>query len=175
MTWAGSMRRCASRVAMRRISCVDQPMRAGSASVSLAAGFLGWLAVRMMADRCQHGEGQHHQRDMTMPTVPGAGFIVVEAKLVLAGLETVLDAPTLPFHRHQRLDAGASRAPGGEVGALAIADSAPDQQAAGPQSALPAVVFAGIEIGQFQIRPVIQPRPFRSFSGGETLPGRGIE
>src|SRR3954451_17412627 len=74
----------------------------------------------MMADRCQHGERQHHQRDMTVPAVPGASFIMVEPKLVLAGLETVLDAPALPFDRHQRLDAGASRAPGGEGGARAI-------------------------------------------------------
>src|SRR3954451_13383107 len=109
----------------------------------------------MAADRCQHGERQHHQRDVTMPAVPGAGFIMIKAEFVLAGLETVLDAPALPFHRHQRLDAGASRAPGGEVGTLAISQVAPDQQAAGPQSTLPAVVFAGIEIGQFQIRPVI--------------------
>jgi hypothetical protein len=100
-----------------------------------------------------------------MPAVPGAGFIVVEAKLVLAGLETALDAPALSFHRHQRLDAGAGRAPGGEVGALAISEVAPDQQAAGPQPALPAVAVAGVEIGQFEIRPVIQPRSFGSVSG----------
>src|SRR3954451_13135836 len=109
----------------------------------------------MMAGRCQHGERQHHQRNMTVPAVPGAGFIVVEPKFVLAGLETVFDVPALPFHRDQRLNAGASRAPGGEVGAFAISQIAPDQQAAGPQSTLPAVVFAGIKIGQFQIRPVI--------------------
>src|SRR3954447_22876300 len=146
MTWAGSMRRCASRVAMRRISCVDQSMRAGCASVSLTAGVLGRLVVRMMADRCQHGERQHHQRDMT---VPGASFIMIKAQFVLAGLETVFDVPALPFHRDQRLDAGASRAPGGEVGARAISEVTPDQQAAGPQSTLPAVVVAGLEIGQF--------------------------
>src|SRR3954447_19035639 len=85
----------------------------------------------MMADRCQHGERQHHQRDMT---VPGASFIMIKAQFVLAGLETVFDVPALPFHRDQRLDAGASRAPGGEVGARAISEVTPDQQAAGPQS-----------------------------------------
>src|SRR3954462_6438372 len=111
--------------------------------------------VRMMADRCQHRERQHHQRDMTVPAVPGAGFIMVEPKLVLAGLETVLDAPTLPFDRDQRLDAGASRAPGGEGGARAISEVTPDQQAAGPPPALLAIVVAGLEIGQFQIRPII--------------------
>jgi hypothetical protein len=83
---------------------------------------------------------------------------MIKAQFVLAGLETVFDIPALSFHRHQRLDAGASRAPGGEVGAFAISQIAPDQQAAGPQPALPVIVVAGIKIGQFQIRPVIQPR-----------------
>jgi hypothetical protein len=109
----------------------------------------------MIADRCQHGERQHHQRDMTVPAVPGPGFVMIKAQFVLAGLETVFDVPALPFHRDQRLDAGASRAPGGEVGALAISQTASDQQSAGPQSALRAVVFAGIEIGQFQIPLVL--------------------
>ena len=129
----------------------------------------------MMADRCQHGERQHHQRDMAVPAVPGARFIMIKAQFVLAGLETVFDVPALPFHRHQRLNTGASGAPGGEVGALAISEVAPDQQAPGPQPALRAVVFAGIEVGQFQIRPVIQPWPLDTLPGRETLPGRGIE
>ena len=136
---------------------------------------MGRLVVRMIADRCQHGERQHHQRDVTVPAVPGASFIMIKAQFVLAGLETVFAVPALPVHRDQRLDAGASRAPGGEVGALAISQIAPDQQAAGPQSTLLAVVFAGIKIGQFQIRPVIQPWPLGSFSGGQALPSGGIE
>src|SRR3978361_1235993 len=91
---------------------------------------------------------------MTMPAMPGPGFIVVEAKLVLAGLETVFNGPALPFHPHQCLNAGASRAPSGEVGARAISQVAPDQQPARPHPALLAVVVAGIEISQFQIAPV---------------------
>src|SRR3954454_11351059 len=109
----------------------------------------------MMADRCQHGERQHHQRNMTVPAVPGAGFMMIKAQFVLAGLETVLNVPSLSFHRHQRLDAGASRAPSGEVGAFTISQIAPDQQAAGPQSTLPAAVVAGIEISQVQIALVL--------------------
>src|ERR1700758_5594118 len=126
----------------------------------------------MIADRCQHGERQHHQRDMTGPAVPGPGFVMIKAQFVLAGLETVFDVPALPFHRDQRLDAGASRAPGGEVGALAISQTASDQQAAGPQSALRAVVFAGIEIGQSQISPIIDPWPLDTLTGREALPSR---
>ena len=86
-----------------------------------------------------------------MPAVPGPGFVMVKAQFVLAGLEAVLDVPALPFYRHQRLNAGASGAPGGEVGALAISQVASDQQAASPQSALRAVGLADLEIGQFQM------------------------
>src|SRR3978361_1520326 len=110
-----------------------------------------------------------------MPAMPGAGFIVVEPKLVLTGFETVLNRPTLAFHRHQRLNAGASRTPSGEVGTFAVSQIAPDQQPAGPQPALLVVVFAGLEVGQFQIGPVIQSRPLDTLTGREALPGRGIK
>ena len=72
------MRRCAKRVATRRISWIDQRMRAGSresAGVSFAR-----RAACLPGGGCgHHGESEHHQRDMTVPTVPGAGFTVVKA------------------------------------------------------------------------------------------------
>lgn len=79
--------------------------------------------------------------------MPGAGLIVVKPEFALGSLEAVLHRPAMTFHRNQGLDRGTGRAPSGEVGALAIADSAPDQQAAGPQPALLAAVFANIKIG----------------------------
>lgn len=97
---------------------------------------------------------------------------MIKAQFVLAGLETVFDVPTLPFDRDQRLNAGASRAPGGEVGALAISQVAPDQQAAGPQPALPAVVFAGIKIGQFQIPLVLHSIRLRRTEPLQASPNR---
>jgi hypothetical protein len=30
-----------------------------------------------------HGEGEHDKRDMPVPAMPGAGFVVIEAELVL--------------------------------------------------------------------------------------------
>jgi hypothetical protein len=45
-----------------------------------------------MADRSHHGEGERDQRNMAVPTVPGPGLVVVEAELVLGGLEAVLVA-----------------------------------------------------------------------------------
>ena len=73
----------------------------------------------MMADGGHHGEGQHDQRGVTVPAVPRAGLVVVEAELVLGGLEAVLDRPALPLDLDQGLDRGPDRAPGGEVGAFA--------------------------------------------------------
>src|SRR3954466_9255556 len=115
----------------------------------------------MTAGRCQHGERPHHPTNTTGTAPPGAGFVMGKAQFVLAGFKTVLNVPSLSFHRHQRLDAGASRAPSGEVGAFTISQIAPDQQAAGPQPVLPAVVFAGIEISQVQIALVLHSTRLR--------------
>jgi len=59
---------------MQRISRIGQRISDG---VSLEPGALfgGRRGVRMMADRGQHGEGQHHQRDVLVPVMPGAGFV----------------------------------------------------------------------------------------------------
>ena len=62
-----------------------------------------------MPDGGHHGEGEHDERDVAMPAVPGAGLVVVEAEFVLGGLEAILDRPAMSFDRDQRLDAG----PGG--------------------------------------------------------------
>ena len=42
-------------------------------------------AVGPMTDDGHHGEGEHDQRDMTVPAMPGAGFVVIEAEFVLGG------------------------------------------------------------------------------------------
>ena len=34
---------------------------------------------------------------MAVPAMPGSGFVVVEAKLVFGGLETVFDRPAMAF------------------------------------------------------------------------------
>ena len=85
-----------------------------------------------MTDDGHHGEGQHHERDVTVPSMPRAGLVVIEAKFVLRGLEAILDRPAVSLDLDQRLDAGPSRAPGGEEGQGAIGDVAADQEASGP-------------------------------------------
>lgn len=44
-----------------------------------------------MANDGHHGEGEHDQRDMPVPAMPGVGFVVIEAEFVFGGFETVLD------------------------------------------------------------------------------------
>jgi hypothetical protein len=40
-------------------------------------------------------EGQHDERNVLMPAVPGAGLVVVEPQFVLGRLESILDGPAL--------------------------------------------------------------------------------
>ena len=73
-----------------------------------------------MTDDGRHGEGQHDQRDVTVPAMPGTAFVVIETEFVLGGLEAVLDGPAMAFDQHQLLHWRALGAPGGEVGQIAI-------------------------------------------------------
>ena len=94
--------------------------------------FLGCGIARPMADDSEHGEGQHNQRHVTMPSVPGACLVMVEAKPVLGGLEAVLDGAAMPFYLHQRLNGRADQTPCREEGQIAIGVGAPDQKTARP-------------------------------------------
>lgn len=69
----------------------------------------------MMADRCGHGEGEHDQRDMTVPAMPRPGFVVVEPQFVLGGFEAVLDCPSVALDPGEGFDGGSLWAPSCEV------------------------------------------------------------
>ena len=57
-----------------------------------------------MPDRSHHREGQHHERDVPVPAMPGAGLVVSQPELCLGGLESILDRPASPLDRNERLD-----------------------------------------------------------------------
>ena len=116
----------------------------------------------MMADRRHHGEGEHHHRYVAMPAMPGSALVVIEPELVFGGLKTVLDRPAMAFDRDQRFDGCSCRAPGREEGEVTICDATTDQQTACPQTGICVVELAGIEIGQLEIAPIMQPRSFGS-------------
>jgi hypothetical protein len=103
-----------------------------------------------------HGEGEHDERDMAMPTMPGPAPVVVEAASVLGGLEAVLDGPAMSLDRDQRLDGRPCQAPGREECEIAIGDVAADQQSSCPQAAAFGVELVSLEIGEFEIAPVMQ-------------------
>src|SRR5271168_5360495 len=88
---------------------------------------------------------------MPAPAMPGTAFVVIEAEFVLGGFEAVLDSPAMAFDQHQLLHGRALGAPGGEEGQIAVGNVAADQETARPLCGEGAVVFAGIEIGQFEI------------------------
>ncbi len=109
-----------------------------------------------MADCRHHGEGEHHQGNVAMPSMPGSALVVIEPELVFRGLKTVLDRPPMAFDRHQRFDGCSRWTPGGEEGEIAIGDMTADQQTARPQPLICAVEFFDLEIGQFEITPIMQ-------------------
>ena len=108
-----------------------------------------------MTDCGHHGEGEHDQRHMPMPTMPGAGLVVIEAKLGLGGLEAVLDGPAMTFHHDQFFRGRALGAPGGEERQSTIGNVAADQQPSRPLPGERAVVLRDIEVGEFEISPVM--------------------
>jgi len=124
----------------------------------------------MMADHRHHGEGEHHHRHVAMPAMPGSALIVIEPELVFGGLKTVLDRPSMAFDRDQRFDGCSCRAPSGEEGKVIICDATSDQQTACPQIVICAVELPGIEIGQFEIAPIMQPRSFGSVPCRQAFP-----
>jgi hypothetical protein len=71
--------------------------------------------IGAMADHRHHGEGEHHQRDVAMPPMPGSALVVIEPELVFRGLKTVLNRPSMAFYcvewaetRRQNRASGAS-------------------------------------------------------------------
>ena len=67
-------------------------------------GFFGRRLVGLMLDGSHHGEGEHDERDVAMPAMPGSGFVVVEPELIFCCLEAVLDCPTVPFDADKCFD-----------------------------------------------------------------------
>ena len=106
-----------------------------------------------------HRKGEHNERDMPVPSVPGACLVVIETEFVLGGFEAVLNGPAMTFDRHELFQGRTLGAPCGEEGKIAVGNIAANQEAPRPLPHEGAVVFASIEISQFEIGPVMQARP----------------
>src|SRR5450631_2167367 len=166
MICAGWIRFRASLMAMRRTSWIDQRINDAVAMRWL----LPWFGVSFFwaaANRRDGGSPPSWRRRASpgkraMPPVPGSALVVIEPELVFRGLKAVLDRPPMAFDRHQRFDGCSSWTPGGEEGEIAIGDMTTDQQTSCPKTMICAVKFFDLEIGQFEIAPIVQPRSFGS-------------
>ena len=107
---------------------------------------------------------------MTVPAMPGSALVVIEPELVFRGFKTILDRPSMAFDRDQRFNGCSRWTPGGEEGEVIIGDTTADQQTARPQAIICTVELLVIEIGQFKITPIVQPRSFGSGSCRQALP-----
>ena len=167
------MRRCARRIATRRISCTDQRIRRGLGEPR--PRFWGRRLVCAVAHGRHHGEGEHDERDVAMPAVPGAGLVVGQPELGLGGLERVLDGPAPPLDLARGTDRGAGRAPGGEERKLSVGQAAPDQEPARPQAGQAVVVLACFEVGELAVGPVIHALTLGARPRREPLPSGRVE
>jgi hypothetical protein len=80
-----------------------------------------------MPDDGHHCEGKHDQRDMTVPAMRGAGFVVIEAEFVFGGFETVLDGPAMTFDQYQLFHRRVFGAPCGEEREITVGNVPADQ------------------------------------------------
>src|ERR1700704_4131156 len=163
---AGWIRFRASLMAMRRTSWIDQRINDGVAMLL----FLPWFGVSFflaVADWRDGGSPPSWRRRAS----PGKRGVATHARICsrcdrartrFSRSQTVLDRPPIAFDRHQRFDECSRWTPCGEEGEIAIGDMTTDQQTARPQSLICAVEFFALEIGQFEITPIMQPRSFGS-------------
>jgi hypothetical protein len=130
---------------------------------------LGWFCIELEPHCHQESESQHGERDVPIPAVPGANFIVVQTNLLLGHRETFLDCPTQASDTGQRAKAAVRRAENHVVGHLfEILAIAPDQQ-----PALPLRPRRTRLARQTQARPVVNAFALRPGSGRVRLPGTG--
>lgn len=61
--------------------------------------FWGWRGVGMMADGGHHGEGEHDERDVAMPAMPGTGF----TRSNVAWTRSGFSCPSVTFVDHSPL------------------------------------------------------------------------
>src|SRR5664279_399079 len=174
MICAGWIRFRASLMAMRRTSWIDQRINDGVTMlwVLLWSGVSFFLAA---ADWRDGGSPPSWRRRAS----PGKRGDATHARICsrcdrararFSRSQNCPRSPTDGLHRHQRFDGCCRWAPGGEEGEIAIGDMTTDQQTACPKTMICVVKFFGLEIGQFEIAPIMQPRSFGSVPCRQAFP-----
>jgi len=117
----------------------------------------------------EHGEqgvGEHRDQGPAAPGGPAADLVLIEPGQALTGLEGFLDAPAAPATRTNSGSPTGRAAVAAEVGQLAVAGMAADQQPLVPDTG-----GAGVGAGEGDPGPVVDPRSLRAGAGGTSLPG----
>ena len=105
-----------------------RPWRCGGSARSAAPLACPGGGSGLGADRRQERLGDQHQGHMPIPAIPATNLVVVQADLVLGGLEAFLDRPADPRHPDQLGQAGTGRAETGVEGQLSIRQPPAHQQ-----------------------------------------------
>ena len=107
---------------------------------------------------------------MTMPAVPGSGFIVVQPEFVFGGLEAVLDRPAMTLDLDKNIYGRTHGTPSGEEGQISVGDVAPDQKAPRPSPACAVIETFSVKVRQLYVGPAMQSCALGPLASGEPLP-----
>ena len=146
--------------------CGGSPAISGGVRGRSSPIFLGVERARRWRDDGSRPAWPHNERDVALP---GARSLWSRPS-VLGGLEGVLDGPATAFHGHKGLERRTQRTPGREEGHRPVGDVAPHEQASRPR-AWRTIELAGVEVGEREVVPVVQPRALGAVSGREAGPG----
>ena len=81
------------------------------------------------SDDGEEGQGQHGERDVSVPGGPGADLVLVQSNLTLGRLEAGFDGPPCSGNTHQRADGRVFGGEGQVIGQLVrFGDGPTDQQ-----------------------------------------------
>ncbi len=117
--------------------------------------------------------GEHGEGDVPVPAHVAADFVLVQAALVLRGLEALLDRPACPGDPHQLLNGGLQGGVSEVVGDfVGLADAAAGQSPPHPVGDIALVVELG-DGRQPHGRPVVDARALRAVTARDPLPGFG--
>ena len=105
----------------------------------------------------------------------GPGFVVVEVEFALGRFEIVLDRPAVACNLRKRVDPSAGWAPIRAERQFAVRDMSSDQQVACPQPCASFILIDSLDVGEFEIGPLVQYGILRALDGRQAMPGGAIE
>ena len=135
---------------------------------SSGASESGTLCLAVGAQHGEKGVREHTERDVTVPSLPRADFILIESYLSFGFLDALFDGPATSDGLHHvgqgRARAGKHQHVGHLRGVSSRGEAAPDNQ-----PVLPACP-GRLGFDEFDTRPVKEARPFAPIARTQRLP-----